>query len=454
MVSILPSQRSGLDVLGSYLGQGASAAMPQMYENMKYQRGMSAIDQLQNALKPNAEGQIDIGQMLSNIARAVAANPGLERSGLVEHAMKQAQALNSQRVPLPNARDAKEMSAMPQRKEMPNFLYQPQQSQNFPTNIGPQNSTGNAPQEATTGQKTPIKSPQQMAKESPALAKEMTDAGKPTTVPEAYEILKGQNADAKLHNQEVDAERKSRVEAQKTYGAKGAEYLKKYYKNPSPELEAVFQKKGEQASLQGKSEAEINRFLAEEAKNLGNAITNVTTSPSAMRSYNKLGRAINGTYRNFDESAEDLRKNLQPLIKEGLYDFSRDLVAQQGYYPEEREIVVNPLSMAAQSKFNELPKMGSAKPGRMLGRPARDLMPLKQVLTEVKNVDPNFSLILGRKMAEDAGFGWSEYKNAINELMSEGFDLTDDQRNHIGELEEPPLNFLTDFLHDLGIRGR
>lgn len=87
MVSILPSARTGMDVLGQYIGQGMTNAMPQMYENQKFQRGQSAIDQLQASLQPKLDenGQPihqNPGEMVAHLARAIAANPSLERSGM------------------------------------------------------------------------------------------------------------------------------------------------------------------------------------------------------------------------------------------------------------------------------------------------------------------------------------------------------------------------------------
>ena len=88
MVSIIPSDRTGLDVLGKYLGQGAQNAMPQMYENQKRQMGINAIDQLQDQLKA-ANG--DISKMLPAIAKAYTLNPALERSGIAEKLIPLAQ---------------------------------------------------------------------------------------------------------------------------------------------------------------------------------------------------------------------------------------------------------------------------------------------------------------------------------------------------------------------------
>lgn len=455
MVSILPNDaRSGLDVLTKHVGRGIENALPQVYENQKREMGLNAINQLKSALNP--QNNQNPGDVLSELARAISLNPSLERSGIAEHIMKLAQANASHKTPLPNARDRSEIPQIQSRQPGPNFLDQPgQENKFFPNNIGPQGGPGNVPQEATSGQKVPIKTPQQLAKEAPEYAKQLTANNEPTTTRQAYEMLKAQNDDARMHNESIDKELQQRVAGQSEYGKRGMEYLQKHHENASPELETIFQRKGEEASREGKSEADINRYLDKEAQRIGNVIKNITSKPTANRSYNKLGRALNGTYRNFDEAAEDIRKDIKPLIDEGLYDFSRKLVQDLGYYPEEREIILNQLTPGVQSAFNSLNKIGDIKAGNWQIRPNVDLEPLKSAIQQAQKADPNFSQILGRKMSEDKGYSWENYKNALNELEDSGeFKLSGDQATHRGELDNPPMTFLSGILHDLGFTGR
>lgn len=460
MVSILPSDRSGLDVLGKYVGQGLTNALPQQYENMKFQRGMNAIDQLQASLDPK-NGPVDQGRVLANLARVQAQLPGFERSPYMEYVMKHAGAEAMKGAPRAGegAQNSTErLPQIPQREQLPEFMGQKTQQKNaeqfFPTNKELPQGKGSVPQKATTGVKLPLLNPQEILAEARKLNNAQRAAGLNSNIQDSLNEVKANEEDKKAYNQTVDTELKQGKEGQKTYGARGAEYLKKYISNPSPELEAVFQKKGEQASERGESDADINRSLAEDAKNLGNAISNITSSPTALRGYNKIFRSLNGDYRSFDESAEDIRKHMQPLIKEGLYDYTRRLVQDRGYYPEEREIIVKPLSMEVQSNFNQLPKIGTARSGSFALRPKNDITPLKEAIRNSQEKDDGFSHILGRKMAEDKGYGWQDYKNALNELENEGMELSDDQKNHRGELDEPPMTFLSGFLHDLGFTGR
>lgn len=461
MVSILPNQRTGMDVLGQAVGDGLQRAMPMMYENQKRQMGLKAIDDLQKSLKPQEGQKIDQGQVLSQLARVQALLPGFERSQFSDYVMKHAAAEAMKNAPragedeMPSTpRDRSELPNVPQRKELPEFGIKGNRkdSNNFELQ-----GKGNVPQKATTGQKEKLLDPREQLQAARELNENQRAAGSNASIDDSLQQVKAYEQDKKAHNEAVDAELAQRREGQKEYGARATNALKKVYPDAPPELEAYFQKKGEQASLNGESEADINRHLAEEAKNLGNSLKNITTSPTATRSYNKLYRALNGTYRNFDEAAEDIRRHGQPLIDAGLGDLFRREVTNLGYYPEEREIIVNPLNMGSQSAFNGLDKIRQVNPSSLSLNaflPSPDLDPLKEALIKAKEADNNFSLVLGRKLAEEKGYDWKNYKNALNELENEGFDLTADQKNHRGELDEPPTSFLSGFLHDIGFTGR
>ena len=443
MVSILPSDRSGLEQLGRYIGGGMQNALPQQYENMKYQRGMDAITRLQQSMKmPNQ----DQGDVLAELARAISANPNLERSGLAEYIGKLAKSKASHDIPLPLAREPREKAIVSPRPEAPEFLNQLQP--------GNKKIPGQVPQEALSRQKLPEKDPSQLAQEAPEYAKQSTQAGNPMTTPEAYDLLKKQNSDVVDYNARVDVQQQKRIAGETKYGQRGIEKLQKRYPTAPPELQNYFQRKGEEAAQEGKSEADVNTILDREAEKVANMIKNVDTYASAPRTQNTIVRALNGTYRNFDDSAKDLRSHLQPFIESGLYDFAREKVQKLGYYPEEVDIVVKPLTPSVQSAFNELPKIGSGKSGHFAPRPYADINPLKESIKKALSNDDDFSLVLGRKMAEDKGYNWQEYRDAINELGEEGMEFGRDQSSHKGDLDSPPTTFLSEFLHGLGITGR
>ena len=231
-------------------------------------------------------------------------------------------------------------------------------------------------------------------------------------------------------------------------------------------MDAIFQKKGEQAGAQIKSEADINKYLAIEAKNFKNTITNVKRDMSAPRSLNRYQRKMLGTQKNFEQAANDLRVKLKPLLDLGLYDTARNLLTDLGYYPEERENIINPLSEHEKTLMNKVPKATKISRPEELGGPQvpsffipyeynpNEKENIKSGLQDLMKANPNFDLVLARKAFEDKGYDWRIFKDSLNELESQGFKLTDDQETQRAYLDSPPLDTLGKILHGLGIVGR
>jgi len=458
MTSILPPQRSSWDVIGDLLGQNLQQSLPGAIQQ-GYNRGQlkNSIDEISRLSKSPESSPLDI--MLSAM-KAGAGIPGSERylGQIIPELMKVAEANKSQKVRLPG-----EESTQPaQRNNLPNFLNQPTQAQTqpefFPTNVGPQGGPGQVPQEATAGIKQPLFTVTELIPKAKELAAERTSAGIPTTAKEALQELKELESEKKEYNKEVDKELQQRTAGQKTYGQRAVDELKKLYPEASSEVETIFQKIGEDASKQGKSEAEINHYLANEAKKFKNTIANVRNDMDAPRLYNAITRGISGTYKNFEQAGADVRKHLEPLIDLGLYDTARNLLSEKGYGPEEREMIIHPLGTEAKAIINQVPKyksflIGTGQFGVSANVPP-SLDDIKSALTKIKDTDPNFSLVLARKAFEDKGYDWRTFKDALNDLTTQGLELTDDQRTQMGILNEPPLNKLGEILQGINLIGR
>lgn len=464
MVTILPQRKSPFQLLGDATSQFGANAPQLLEERFQTQRGLSAIDQLQNDLK---ESGGDMTKVLPAVAKAVSLNPNLQKSGYVEHALQMAKAMNANKAPLAGEIDSDLQP--PQRQQLPSFMGQNDQlkesTEFFPTNVGPKEDVGNIAQEATTGKKLPLLSPDQYPAAAHKLSKAQTDQGFPTTPQQALELVKQHEDDKKIHNAKVDEELSQRVSGQQKYGERAVKYLNKAFgeNNVPPEVQAYFAKQGEGIATSGKSEAEIDRFLAEKAKNFANSVSNIKSDISAPRLHKDLLRGFNGTYKSFEESAKDAQKHLKPLLDAQLYDYSRGLLADQGYYPEEREIIVNPLTQKSQALLNAVTSVPKNEKPVSLGIPgipaaqdanAGDIQDIKTALMELKRIEPNFSLPLSRKMLEDKGYGWRTYKDALNELQDEGFVLEDDQRTQMGYLDSPPESRLEGLLRSLNLIGR
>lgn len=462
-MQILPSARNSWDLIGESIGQNISQNLPNaIQQGYQRQLGLKAIDQLQNDLS-NSGG--DYNKMLSSLMRAYTLNPGLERSGLGGKMLEMIQAKKGQDI----MRPGEEPSQMVARS-LPGFLEQPGQQPTqtkpefFPTNIGPQEAPGNLPQAATTGQVLPLLTPGDQIKEAKKLAKQSTDSGIPMTVSEALNVVKSNELDKKSHNQDVEKERQARVEAQKDYGGKAEKALVGVYPDATPEQKAIFRKYGEEQAGQGKSEADIDRSLAKKAAQFKNTLVNVEKDIAAPRLQNLIQRSVSGTYKTFEEAGADVRAHLQPILDMGLYDSARKLLQDNGYGPEEREMIINPLSERSKTALNRIPEVKKSKTlSKVSGAPSLGLTfekgpvnpdNIKSGLIDLKQSDPNFSLLLARKSFEDKGYDWRAFKNALNELEKEGFKLTDDQEIQRGYLDTPPLNKLEQILHGLNLIGR
>jgi len=463
MTTVLNGPRSSFDAVGQLLNQQLSQNLPGAVQQ-GLNRGMlqKSLDEIKTLSQTPGTKPID---MVLSAMKAGAGIPGSERymAQIIPILQHMGMADASQKAPVageqPRNRETQEVVS--QRQNLPSFLNKPEQENKFfPSNIGAQGGPGNVPQAATTGQKKPLLTREEKIKAARELAKQKNEANIPTTVKEAYDEITESENENKLYNAEIDKELKERVEGQKTYGTRGTNYLAKNVPESyrTPEIETIFQKKGEEASKNGDSEADINRFLQKEAERFSNAITFARQNLSAPRVYNKLSRLVQGTYRDFDQGAEDLRKQLEPLLSEGLYDTSRRILNELGYGPEERDIIINPLSMKSQSILNQTPKLiPKHTPGEktIFTKGPERIENIKNALMQLKQDQPNFSLLLARKLLEDRDYDWSDFKDGLNALENEGFKLEDDQKNERDAyLNSPPLNILEKMLEGLNLIGR
>lgn len=464
MVSVLPTKRSPFQLIGQAMTD-LGKNTPELLER-RYQRGQlqNSLDEIKNLSQQPGTKPLDL---ILSAMKAGAGIPGSERylGQLIPELAKFAQAGASQNVPLPGEnRNREPMQPTQSAQQLPNFLNQSEQpSQFFPTNLGPQGGPGNLPRPATTGEIRPIPNRSEQISMAKQLSEESTAAGIPLTVPQALEQVKQQIEDDKINNELVEKERQQRVTSQKEYGQRAAEELLKQYPEATSEQQAIFQKYGEQEAAKGKSESDINRSIAKKAEQFKNSIANVKKSLSAPRLQNKLQRAFEGTYRDIEQASADLRSHLKPILDLGLYDTARNLLTDLGYYPEERESIINPLSEHEKIVLNKVPeavrKEKTVYGAPMTLYPRYDYAPdqldnIKQGLKDLKQVDPNFSVVLARKAFEDKKYDWQMFKDAFNQLEEEGFELTDDQKIQKKLLDTAPLNDLQKFLQGINIIGR
>lgn len=468
MVSILPPKRGFVNAIGDAMQEFGKNAPQLLEERYQTQRGLSAIDQLQKDL---ADSGGDMTKVLPAVARAVSLNPNLQKSGYVEHALNMAKNINAQKVSRPGEEETFQPTAkqnLPGFMQQPGQEQQPQQNQFFPNNQSGGNAPGNIPQEATSGQVQKLLSPTERIPVIKKLMKDSAEAGIPISYPEAKGQVDAVEEEKKQHNTEIENERKRRVGSQREYGNKAVDQLINVFPEATPEMQAIFKKKGEEAASEDKSEADIDRHLAVEAKNFKNLYSNIKNDLSAPRLQNQLQRSFLQSNKDFEQSAADLRVKLKPLLEQGLYDTSRNLLTDLGYYPEEREQIINPMGEKENTLLNRVPKATTKlKPSNEISNIPFDIAyfyPEGQKeniisgINDLYEANPNFSLPLARKAFEDKNYDWRIFKDAFNDfedqLEQQGKKLSADQQNQRTILDTPPLNLLEKVLHGLNLQGR
>lgn len=344
-----------------------------------------------------------------------------------------------------------------------NQVLDAQRSKFFPNNKGPSEAPGNAYQEATAGMKRPIYNPSQLLQEGARIASEANAAGIPMTAKEGYTEAKQIQKDNEHYNSQVDAETANRVNTQREYGNVAEEKLLKILPNATDEQRALFKRKGEEIAKESRSEADTERFLSKEAVKFKNQISNIKESIEPRRLLSGWKQDLLGTDRKSERAREDIRIKLKPLLDQGLYDTSRNLLSELGYYPEEREEIITSLGESAKRELAAFPNLERKTKYKTYPHPHNEPQPLnedqqEQVVDSMRNIfknDPRTNLVLLRKSFEDKGVDWKAFKDSFNDLLLNGeIELDDDQMNQESLLDNPPLNNLEKILHGLKLIGR
>jgi len=277
-------------------------------------------------------------------------------------------------------------------------------------------------------------------------------AGLDTSFENEYNNIAQLNQQAELQNEKIKGK-------QLEYGKLGESKIDKLMPDANDEIRAIFNKKGEDAYNEGKTEAEINAELSQDARKFKNTLANI-----------RSGIAPLAKGRNFEKTKKDLKVKVQPLLDLGLYDTARNLLSELGYYPEQREEVVSDLGENAKKELVSLPKIERPKTkgmghlweplsyeSGMPEIPRNDYTPeqsetIKNNLRNVLQKDPTANLILLRQEYDKKGIDWQKFKDDLNELVMDGeVKLNDDQFNQFDTLEQPPLNGLEKILKNLRI---
>lgn len=281
-------------------------------------------------------------------------------------------------------------------------------------------------------------------------AKKKTDSGLPTTFEQEFNTVKALNDEAQNQNEKI---KNKQIE----YGSLGEQKIEKLMPDANDEIRSIFKKKGEESFLEGKTEGEISSELSKEARKFKNYIANVKNGISPLSPHKK-----------FELIKKDVQAKIKPLLELGLYDTTRNMLSELGYYPEQREDIISSLSENTKKQLLNFPNLKrpektwneyftesgdpfSGKRQKKAFSP-EDTQKLQDNMKEILNVDPSANLILLRKAYEEKGVDWDEFKNNLNDLIINGdVNLNEDSFNQLDTLEQPPLNGLEKILKNLRI---
>lgn len=351
-----------------------------------------------------------------------------------------------------------------QKFQAPEFMQEPGKAPKGPGRPSP----SMMPQPATTGQKVPVLDPRGVIAEGKRIQQEALEAGQPMDQFDAWQLAHQQNQANIAHNAAVESEQETARVAQRDYGTAGEEAITNVYPEASDEIKAFFQKKGEEAAGKYKSEAEIKRHLAVEARKFKNTIANVRESIGPPRATST--QKMLGTGREADAIKISFRNKLKPLLEQGFYDTARNELSKLGYHPEERETILTDLGEGSLKALGEMPQMTREKKAGEVSfakgyfeKSPIELNPLNDAqrsifrnnLTKSLQQDPSANLILLRKQYEDKGVDWREFSSAVNDMIyNQELQLNPDQFSMLDVIDMPPLDELDKILHKAKLVGR
>lgn len=415
MVSILPSERSPWDIIGRDTGKALQQVLPgAVQQGFQRQQGLTAIDQLQDALGKSGG---DINQILPALARAYTLNPGLERSGLGQQYLQQARVGNA-------------------------YGMQPQtagqtQTEIQPSITGQQNQSQTQPEQKKFATPGPfnIMTKDDMDAESKRFA---IKTGDPNNYNTRFNQLQGQNDAATSQRQALET-------AALNADVKPGDLSRFMVVN---------------SHLDPRNPAE---WAQDGIRNFARVKANDTKIQNAF--IPGLGNALIG--QNRDEDLKNLIPTLQENKKMGLEQEDRNYLADNYVTPTEIESLYHPLTPKHEKSLSKLPegpfvartgeelsyfynpkKQEEVSYEEMLERNPEKLSVMQNDLTNffMKNVDKDTSLLnLRENLWEKKGYDWRQMGPAIREAEKQGLELTPEQQREMTTLEtQPPIQSLSD----------
>jgi len=438
MVSILPAKISPWQAIGRSMTELGKNA-PQLLENrFQTERGLGAVDQLQEAL---ASAGGDVNKVLPALMKAYTLNPSLERSGLGQQYLQQARTGNA----LGGQGGQQDQGNVPQTPQIP--------SQQAPS-MGGQPQQQPSAEQARTGQQ-------------PEFA-----------TPSPFNVMTPQEIDAEstryamaLNDPNAKQTRQNQLQTQNDIATSQRQAL-------------------EQAALDsGVSPSDLPRFMvvnshldprnpSQWAQNAKRNFAQVKNNDDKIRRtfIPGIGNGLLGQDRAAD--IKRLEGPVQQNAKMGLEQEDRAYLASQYLTPTEIETLYHPMTPKLDKSIESLPKgifpPDISKKGaegwkglttaqarknpfvsyeEALERDPKGLQVMQNRLSDFfkSNVDKNTSLLgIREKLWEDKDYDWRQIGPAIREAQQKGLELTPDQEREMSTIEtQPPMRSLGDIFKDL-----
>lgn len=240
------------------------------------------------------------------------------------------------------------------------------------------------------------------------------------------------------------------------YGDIAENVLNQIYPGASPLTRAKFRNEAVVQQRQGKSPQEVQQYIAQKGKLIGDAGAALQNSVEDLRTQplTKLGSMIKGEFVPSESLVKTLQQQAKPLIDFGEYDLVRQQLAALNLTPSDIERVLgykiskdieDSLIKAGKIETTFDKDLGTYKPN--------NIEDLKKQIQDVFKTNPSINLVLLRDaLIKQEKTDWNTYRDAIADLSNQGvIELSPDQRNQLSVLTRPERNLAQKSLEGVGI---
>jgi len=432
MVSIIPGKRTPFQGIAEAMSEFGKNAPQLLEERFQRQRGLGAIDKLQEQLQ-DADG--DITKMLPALARAYTLNPNLERSGIGQTFLQNAKVGRA----FPNAPENESGPGQAQASLQSGMT----QQQNEPY----EGALKGQPGEYATPGPFNIMTPEDIKKEGERYARALND---PNAAAMREQQL--QNENERATQQRTDLENAA------------------LRADVKPSDLPRFMLAGSKFDSRNPSEWVQNTKRAFDTLKSNDKKINRAFIPG-------IGSALIGKDRS--KELERLVPTSQDMKRLGLEEETRQEYADNFMSPTEIEEQFRPLTPAKNKAIKSLPRglfpSGLVGQGEVTGnvpgfepkrgrnpiisyeeareRAPQELEQMQNQLSDffVKNVDPDTSLLVLREpLINERDYDWRQIGPAIREAEKKGLKLTQRQNTELSDIEtQPPMQSIPDIFRDL-----